>query len=129
MVRGLTCTLTDLRFCTSSADPGVFVAKVDKHILIFAINVDDRTLTGSLPELIAEYKRNFNNRYTATDLGPIHWFLGIRITRDCSARTTATATGTDDYDSMNFEGAEVAVTLLSALTFTFDISFNGGWWW
>ena len=27
---------------------------------------------------------------------------------------------------MNFEGAEVAVTLLSALTFTFDISFNGG---
>jgi hypothetical protein len=71
----LSCTLTDLEFRASSADPGVFLAKVDKHIFILAIHVDDCTLTGSSPELIAECKCKFNDRYTLTDLGPIHWFL------------------------------------------------------
>jgi hypothetical protein len=49
--------------------------------------VDDCILTGSSPELISKYKQKFNDRYTLTDLGPVHWFLGIKITRDRSART------------------------------------------
>jgi len=74
-------------FRASSADPGVFPSKVDKHIIILAIHVDDCTLTGSSPELIAKYKRKFNDPYTLTDLRSIHQSLGIMITRDRSART------------------------------------------
>jgi transposase InsO family protein len=83
----LSHALADLGFRASTADPGVFLAKIDKHILILAIHVDDCILTGSSPKLIADYKDKFNSRYTLTDLGPIHWFLGIKITRNRSART------------------------------------------
>jgi hypothetical protein len=81
----LLCAFTNLAFRASTADLGVFLPKVDKHILILAIHVDDCIPTCSLPERIAEHK--FNARYTLTNLGPVHWFLSIKITRDRSART------------------------------------------
>jgi hypothetical protein len=83
----------------SSADPGVFLAKVNKHIHILATGEDrdavvdvngihmTTAFTRSSLELIAEYKHKFNDRYTLTNPRPIHWFLGIKITRDRSART------------------------------------------
>ena len=83
----LTGALADLGLRASTADPGVFLAQVESHSLILAIHVDDCILTGSSPDLIADYKRKFNARYTLTDLGPVHWFLGIKITRNRSART------------------------------------------
>jgi transposase InsO family protein len=83
----LTRALTDLGFCASSADPGVFLAKPEGQLLILAIHVDDCILTGSSPELIAQYKSKLNDCYALTDLGPIHWLLGIKITRDRPART------------------------------------------
>ena len=83
----LTCALADMGFCTSSADPGVFIAKPDHHILILAIHVDDCILTGSSPELISQYKSKLNDCYALTDLGPIHWLLDIKVTRDRSAHT------------------------------------------
>ena len=83
----LTHTLTDLGFCASSADPGVFLAKLEGHLLVLAIHVDDCILTGSSPELISQYKSKLNDCYALTDLGPIHWLLGIKVTRNRSART------------------------------------------
>jgi len=83
----LTCSLTDLGFCVSSADPGVFLAKLKGHLLILAIHVNDCILTGSSPELISQYKSKLNDCYTLTNLGPIHWLLGIKITHDRSACT------------------------------------------
>ena len=53
----LTHVLTDLGLRVSQADPGVFRAQVGEHTLILAVHVDDCTITGSSPELIAEYKR------------------------------------------------------------------------
>jgi hypothetical protein len=37
--------------------------------------------------LIAQYKAKLNACYALTDLGPAHWLLGIKITRDRAART------------------------------------------
>jgi hypothetical protein len=65
----------------------VFLAKLEGQLLILAIHVDDCILTGSSPELIAQYKSKLNDCYALTDLGPIHWLLGIKITRDRPART------------------------------------------
>jgi hypothetical protein len=50
----------------------VFLAKVNKHILILAIHIDDCILTRSSPELIAEYKHKFNDCYTLTDLRTVY---------------------------------------------------------
>ena len=79
--------LTDLGFHASIADPGVFIARTSNHILILAVHVDDCALTGSSSELINAYKQKLNERYALTDLGPIHWLLGIKISRDRAART------------------------------------------
>ena len=72
---------------TTQADPGVFYARVEGHTLILPIHVDDCVLIGSSAKLIAEYKSKLNQCYTLTDLGPVHWLLGIKITRNRSART------------------------------------------
>jgi len=79
--------LIDLGFRVSSADPGVFYARIDDHILILAVHVDDCAMTWSSAKLISLYKCKLNERYALTNLGPIHWLLSIKITRDHEART------------------------------------------
>ena len=79
--------LTDLGFKISVADPGVFLARVGQELLVLAVHVDDCILMGSLSNLIVQYKARLNSCYALTDLGPVHWLLGIKITRDRKART------------------------------------------
>jgi hypothetical protein len=79
--------LADLGFKVTQADPGVFYARVEGHILILAVHVDDCAMTGSSGELIAQYKHKLHSCYALTDFGPLHWFLGIKVTRDREART------------------------------------------
>ena len=79
--------LEGLDFHITHADPGVFYIRIGEHILILAVHVDDCMFTGSCSKLIARYKQELNACYALTDLGPIHWLLGIKITRDRAART------------------------------------------
>ena len=80
-------TLTDLAFRVSNADPGVFHARIGEHALILAVHVDDCIMTGGSIKLIRDYKRKLNEQHALTDLGPIHWLLGIKISRNRAART------------------------------------------
>jgi hypothetical protein len=73
----LSRALADIGFSVSQADPGVFIAKISKEILILAVHVDDCVFTGSSVTLITEYKEKINSCYAFTDLGPINWLLGI----------------------------------------------------
>jgi hypothetical protein len=83
----LTRALKSLGFCASMASPRVFIAQVNGHILILAMHVDDCVLTGSSSKQIAEYKLKLNSCYALTDLGPVHWLLGIKVTCDRAAHT------------------------------------------
>jgi hypothetical protein len=76
--------LLDLGFRVNNADPGVFSLHLNNDIIILAIHVDDCMITGSSGRLITEYKKKLHSRYSLTDLGRIHWLLGIKITRDPS---------------------------------------------
>jgi hypothetical protein len=67
----------------------VFRTQVKDDVLILAVHVDDCIITSSSNELMRRYKQSLNARYALTDLGPIHWLLGIRVTRDRAARTTS----------------------------------------
>jgi hypothetical protein len=69
--------LADLGFRVNEADLGVFSAHEGDDITILAIHVDDCMITGSSTQLIANHKRKLNERYPLTDLGPIHWLLGV----------------------------------------------------
>ena len=74
--------LTDLGFCVNDADPGVFSVHDGKHTTILTVHVDDCLITGSSPHLITDYKRKLYSCYSLTDLGPAHWLLGIKVTRN-----------------------------------------------
>src|SRR6266850_7634707 len=74
--------VTDLGFCISKADPGVFTACIQKNILILAVHVDDCAMTGNSPKLVMLYKEKLHARYALTDLGPVSWLLRIQVTRD-----------------------------------------------
>ncbi len=77
--------LIDLGFHVSSADPGVFYTWIGEHLLVLAVHVDDCGMTGNSPKLIALYKRKLNNHHTLTELGPVNWLLGIKVTRNRNA--------------------------------------------
>jgi reverse transcriptase-like protein len=63
----------------------VFFTHVNEHILVLAVHVDNCIFTGSFKELIALYKQKLNDCYTLTDLGPIHWLPGIKVTHNQAA--------------------------------------------
>ncbi len=73
----------------TSTDPRVFYACIEEHILILVVHVDDCVLTGSSKDLIATYKQKLNACYMLTDLGPLHWLLGIKVTCNHAAHTTS----------------------------------------
>jgi hypothetical protein len=83
----LSRTLANLAFRVSDADPGVFRARIGEQSLILAVHVDDCIMTGGSIDLIREHKRKLHDNHALTDLGPIHWLLGIKISRDRAART------------------------------------------
>jgi hypothetical protein len=65
-------------------DLGIFHTEIREHVLIMGVYVDNCVITGSSPELIDEYKCKLHVKYALTDLGPVHWLLGIKIIHDCS---------------------------------------------
>jgi hypothetical protein len=77
--------LADLGFRVNEADPGVFSTHEGDDTTILAIHVDDCLITGSSPQLISDYKQKLNKCYSLTDLGPVHWLLGIKITHNREA--------------------------------------------
>jgi hypothetical protein len=79
--------LAELGFRCTEADWGVFVAKIGAHLLILASHVDDCTITGSSNELVKSFKDKIGSRFKITDLGPISWLLGMKVTCDRDART------------------------------------------
>ena len=78
----LYATLQDLGFTQMEVDWGVFIMIVAKHILILASHVDDCMVTGSSLEVIKAFKEEIGTHFQITDLGPISWLLGMKVTRD-----------------------------------------------
>jgi Reverse transcriptase (RNA-dependent DNA polymerase) len=78
----LLCVLADLGFHTSQVDPGLFYTWYKGHILTLVVHVNNCIFTGSSPCLLNEYKVQFHAHYVLTDLGPVSWLLGIKVTQD-----------------------------------------------
>jgi len=79
--------LNGLDFHITYADPRVFFVHIGKHILILVVHVDDCMFTGSSMKLIMQYKQKLNAYYALTDLGPVHWLLGIKIMHNQATHT------------------------------------------
>src|ERR1700678_3195560 len=79
--------LVDLGFQRVETDHGIFFKRIATDIIVLAVHVDDGMLLGSSRKLIDEFKFQMNKTYKISDLGAIHWLLGIKVTRDLPNHT------------------------------------------
>lgn len=79
-------------FTRSEVDHAVFHRRVGTtDVVIIAAHVDDLTIVASTKASMTETKRQLRSKLEMTDLGEIHWLLGIEIRRDRERRTISLA--------------------------------------
>ncbi|CAN6705605.1 unnamed protein product [Malus baccata var. baccata] len=70
-----------LGFKTTYADSSLFVKTVDSGIVILLLYVDDIIITGSASASIQQVITALHTEFDIKDLGDLHYFLGIQISR------------------------------------------------
>ncbi|GKU94201.1 hypothetical protein SLEP1_g7727 [Rubroshorea leprosula] len=63
------------------ADSSLFVLQNSQAIAILLLYVDDNVLTASTNELLQQIISNLNKEFALKDLGPLHYFLSIEVTK------------------------------------------------
>eukprot|EP00253_Pinus_taeda_P028441 PITA_28441 len=71
--------LLENNFSRCHSDNVVYTKKVGKSLIILFLYVDDHILTGSDPNLINHVKSSFKKKFEMTDLGHLHYFLGLQV--------------------------------------------------
>ena len=74
--------LIKLGFKHADYDHRVFYARMTGGVIILAIYVNDCTITRTSQKVLDHYKNLISKQYMMTDLGPISWLLGIKVTQD-----------------------------------------------
>ncbi|CAI7790054.1 unnamed protein product [Closterium sp. NIES-54] len=84
----LRTTLAALWFAPSTADPSLFL-RTDTSLPPFyvLVYVDDLVFATANTEALTLVKTELQKRHTCTDLGELHSYLGLQITRDIARRT------------------------------------------
>lgn len=72
--------LPSLGFATTYSDSSLFVKHVGSQIVVLLLYVDDIILTGSASAAILQVIQALSTEFDITDLGSLHFFLGIQIT-------------------------------------------------
>lgn len=62
-------------------DATLFVKKVGKTIVYLVVYVDDLLMTGNNERYIASIKKELGKSFEMTDLGYVHYYLGIEVTQ------------------------------------------------
>jgi hypothetical protein len=71
--------LIDIGFSRCHFDPNVYTKKVGIHLIILFLYIDDLILTGSDSKLLNHVKTNLKKKFEKTDLGFLHYFLGLHV--------------------------------------------------
>jgi hypothetical protein len=73
--------IQQIGFTVSASDPSLFVHKAGDGIAYLLLYVDDIILTASSTALLRRLTKRLHSELTMTDLGDLHHFLGISVTR------------------------------------------------
>jgi hypothetical protein len=66
-------------FSRCHSNPNVYSKKVGSHLIILVLYVDDLIITGSDSKLLNHVKTNLKKKFEMTDLGFLHYFLGLQV--------------------------------------------------
>lgn len=86
-IENLNNFLVSLDFVRLKSEPCMYVLHNSTGTIILLVHVDDLAIAASSPALLDWFKMNIARRYSITDLGELHHFVGIAVTRDRAART------------------------------------------
>jgi hypothetical protein len=79
--------MNSLGFIRCECDHAVFICKSDTSICIVIAHVDDLTITATTLEVLLKFKKDLGSKLKMSDMGELHWLLGIEIKRNLEART------------------------------------------
>ena len=73
--------MTKLRFLRSEVDSAVFYRrdKMLRLLIIILVHVDDCSIAGHQKVIIQKFKIKIQKHVQITDLGDLHWILGIEV--------------------------------------------------
>jgi hypothetical protein len=60
-------------------DATLFAKKVGKTVVYLVVYVDDLFITGNNENYIASLKKELKKGFEMTDLGHLHYYLGIKV--------------------------------------------------
>ena len=78
----LRTTLLDWGFKNSKCDSSLFFITDSSQIMFVFIYVDDMIVTGNNTLSLQRFVKKLHNFFASKDLGPLHLFMGIEVTRD-----------------------------------------------
>ncbi|KAM1502979.1 hypothetical protein COP2_028602 [Malus domestica] len=76
-----TAFLPSIGFKDTYSDSSLFVKTIGSNIVILLLYVDDIIITSSSPDAIQQVIDSLTFEFDLKDLGDLHYFLGIQITR------------------------------------------------
>ena len=79
----------NLGFKLCEVDQAVFIKWSEKTLIIIVVHVNNCTIATSALSLVVELKAQIRNHVKITDLGELHWLLGIEVMQNCEERTIA----------------------------------------
>ena len=75
--------VNSLGFIQCEVDQAMFFKlEPNGDLMIMVIHVDDCTIAGLTFTLVADMKRHMREHVEITDLGELHWLLGIEVKRE-----------------------------------------------
>jgi hypothetical protein len=66
------------------SDLNVYMLGTLDSLLLLVLYVDDLLIIGCSTSAIVAFKRILHDRFLMTDMGPLHFFLGLEISQDAS---------------------------------------------
>ena len=71
--------LRKLGFVQSKNDPCIYTKITGGEMFVIAVYVDDIILAGKSEKEIQEVKNLISEKFDAVDMGPLHYFLGVKV--------------------------------------------------
>lgn len=72
--------ICQLGFTSSASDTSLFIYKDGDNVAYLLLYVDDILLTASSTSLLQHITARLHSEFAMTDLGDLHFFLGISVT-------------------------------------------------
>ena len=71
--------LVDMQFVQSAVDQCFYIGKINGSLVFVAIYVDDILIASKWLQVVQKTKELFAKKFKVTDMGRLHYFLGVRI--------------------------------------------------